>query len=466
MIYSRLLTARNLLSNDGIICISIDENEITNIRKICDEVFGQSQFVAQITLLCNPKGRSQDKYIANCHEYLLIYSKTELPSGSVSIPKSDEEIGADYPLFDENGHRYRELELRNTHRDFGKFNRPKLYYPIYVKHDGTVSLEKIESAIEVYPDWDDGFQGCWTWGVEKASAEISLLVGKMVNGKMKIYRKAYAYSDEERPLKQVKSIWQDKAFFTEKGQTIFNALFGSKGKIFQSPKSVDMIKQCILMSQAKDAIVLDFFSGSGTTANAVMQLNAEDGGTRKFIMIQIPEECSKDSEAFKAGYSTICEIGKERIRRAGSKIKGGSPLTTQGLDVGFRVFKLADSNMRDVYYGAGEYSQVMLSELESNIKPDRTDMDLLFGCLLEWGLPISLPYTSESIGGCTVHTYNDGDLIACFDDNVPETVIKGIASRHPLRAVFRDSSFASSPERINVEEIFKLLSPNTSVKVL
>ena len=197
--------------------------------------------------------------------------------------------------------------------------------------------------------------------------------------------------------------------------------------------------------------MLDFFSGSGTTANAVMQLNAEDGGTRKFIMIQIPEECSKDSEAFKAGYSTICEIGKERIRRAGSKIKGGSPLTTQGLDVGFRVFKLADSNMRDVYYGAGEYSQVMLSELESNIKHDRTDMDLLFGCLLEWGLPISLPYTSESIGGCTVHTYNDGDLIACFDDNVPETVIKGIASRHPLRAVFRDSSFASSPERINVE---------------
>ena len=220
------------------------------------------------------------------------------------------------------------------------------------------------------------------------------------------------------------------------------------------------------MCQQKDSIILDFFSGSATTAHAVMQLNAEDGGQRKFIMVQIPEPCDEKSEAYKAGYSTICEIGKERIRRAGQKIKDESPLTTQDLETGFRVLKLADSNMNDVYFSAGEYTQDMLTMMESNIKSDRTDLDLLFGCLIEWGLPLSMPYTSENIDGCTVHTYNDGDLIACFDENVPESVIKTIAKRKPLRAVFRDSSFADSPAKINVGEIFKMLAPDTKIKVL
>lgn len=227
-----------------------------------------------------------------------------------------------------------------------------------------------------------------------------------------------------------------------------------------------MIKQCIQMAQAKDAVVIDFFSGSATTAHAVMQLNAEDGGRRKFIMVQIPEACDENSEAYKAGYKSICEIGKERIRRAGEKIKEEAGLSAQNLDIGFRVLKLADSNMKDVYYSAGEYDQQNLDDLVSNIKEDRTGLDLLFGCLLEWGLPLSLPYTSEQIEGCTVHTYNDGDLIACFDENVPENVVKEIAKRQPLRAVFRDSGFANSPAKINVGEIFKLLAPDTRVKVL
>ena len=204
---------------------------------------------------------------------------------------------------------------------------------------------------------------------------------------------------------------------------------------------------------------MDFFSGSATTAHAVMQLNAEDGGHRKFIMVQLPEPCDEKSEAYKAGYKNICEIGKERIRRAGEKIKEESPLTTQNLDIGFRVLKLDDSNMKDVYYAADEYEQGNLMDMISNIKEDRTDLDLLFGCLLDWGLPLSLPYTSEQIDGCTVHTYNDGDLIACFDANVPESVVKEIAKRKPLRAVFRDSSFANSPAKINVFEIFKLYMP-------
>ena len=212
-----------------------------------------------------------------------------------------------------------------------------------------------------------------------------------------------------------------------------------------------------------EAIILDFFSGSGTTAQAVMNMNALDKGNRRFILVQLPEETDEKSVAKKMGFDTICEIGKERIRRAAKKISAEARNTFDG---GFRVFKLADSNMKDVFYAPAEYDQNLLSMLESNIKEDRTDLDLLFGCLLEWGLPLSMPYTSEKIGGCTVHTYNDGDLIACFDDNIPDEVVKTIAKRQPLRAVFRDSSFDGSPAKINVTEVFKLLAPDTRVKVI
>jgi len=230
-----------------------------------------------------------------------------------------------------------------------------------------------------------------------------------------------------------------------------------------------------LGSKGSDTI-LDFFSGSATTAHAVMQLNAEDGGKRKFIMVQLPEITAPDSEAHKAGYKNICEIGKERIRRAGEKIKAEIEASQAQLklgeepkpvpDIGFRVLKLADSNMKDVYYSPETYTQATLPAMESNIKEDRGDLDLLFGCLLEWGLPLSMPYTSEEIDGVSIHTYNEGDLIACFAEQVPESVVREIARRQPLRAVFRDGSFASSPEKINVQEIFNLIAPNTQVRVL
>ena len=232
------------------------------------------------------------------------------------------------------------------------------------------------------------------------------------------------------------------------------------GLPFDNPKPVYVAKKLIsTLCKNENDIILDFFSGSATTAHAVMQLNAEDGGHRKFIMVQLPEKCDEASEAYKAGYKNICEIGKKRIRRAGDKIKSESPMTTQDLDIGFRVLKLDDTNMKDVYYAPDDYDQGMLAALESNIKDDRTDLDLLFGCLIDWGLPLSLPYKSGQLGGCAVHTYNDGDLIACFDANIPESVVKEIAQRKPLRAVFRDSGFASSLEKINVFEIFKLYMP-------
>lgn len=353
MMYPRLKLARNLLKDDGVIFISIDDNEVDNMRKICDEIFGHAQFVAQITLLCNPKGRSQDKYVANCHEYLLMYSKFNLPAGSVSIPKTKDEIVKDYPLVDKKGNAYREIELRNTHRDFGKFNRPNLWYPIYVLSDGSVSLSPSTESKEVFPIWDDGFEGCWTWGFEKANKEIGLLIGKQISGKWKVFRKVYAFDNDQAPLKQVKSIWNDKMFYTEKGQGVINGLFRTKEKVFQSPKSLSMIKQCIQMSQSKDAIILDFFSGSATTAHATMQMNAKDNGNRKYIMVQLEEPVNEKSEAYKAGYRTICDIGEERIRRAGEKIKKelvekrekegmlSKTMNPDDLDIGFKIFRLS-----------------------------------------------------------------------------------------------------------------------------
>jgi len=257
-------------------------------------------------------------------------------------------------------------------------------------------------------------------------------------------------------------------FFKDVGHSHAGAQEVSKlldGGYFSGPKPQRLMQRLLTLANLKeDSIVLDFFSGSASTAHAVMSKNAEDGGHRKFIMVQLPEPCDEKSEAYKAGYSNICEIGKERIRRAAKKIAEEHPEAK--FDGGFRVLKLDDTNMKDVYYAPADYEQNVLDLLESNIKEDRTDLDLLFGCLLEWGLPLSLPYQFENIEGCTVHNYNDDDLIACFDENIPDSVIKTIAKRQPLRAVFRDSSFAGSPAKINVTQIFKELAPDTSVKVL
>ncbi|MDO4839388.1 MAG: DNA methyltransferase, partial [Desulfovibrionaceae bacterium] len=238
------------------------------------------------------------------------------------------------------------------------------------------------------------------------------------------------------------------------------------GTTFDTPKPVELLSRMLKMItfQDRDAIILDFFSGSATTAHAVMQLNAEDGGSRKFIMAQLPERTDEKSEAFKAGYKNICEIGRERIRRAALKIAEDHP--GSHFDGGFRVLKIDSTNMKDVYYRASEYSQEMLPGLESNIKDDRTDLDLLFGCLTDWGLPLSLPYKSGQIDGCTVHNYSNGALIACFDEKVPDSVFLGIAKKQPQRAVFRDSCFENSPSRINVTEIFRNMAPDTEIKVL
>lgn len=283
--------------------------------------------------------------------------------------------------------------------------------------------------------------------------------------------------------KTPRSIFTTDSVITDRGTTSSGAsdVYGYfKKDVFSNPKPVELLLFLFGFGLTNGDIVLDFFSGSGTTAEAVMRLNIE-GGNHKYILVQLPEniDLMRNSSSVNAKRIAenavsvldeldrshiLTELAKERIRRVAKKIAEENP--DKPFDGGFRVFKLADTNMTDVYYSAGEYDQGMLDQLESNIKPDRTDLDLLFGCLLEWGLPLSMPYTSEEIAGCTIHTYNDGDLIACFDENISDTVIREIAKRQPLRVVFRDSSFADSPAKINVGEIFKLLAPDTRVKVL
>lgn len=467
MMYPRLRLAANLLRDDGVIFISIDDNEVTNLRKICDEVFGEENFMAQITLLCNPKGRSQDMYVANCHEYILIYSKTIRAKGNLSIPKNKEDILSDYNLEDELG-TYRELELRNTHRDFGKFNRPNLYYPLFVNYQGKVSITKDEVYnIPVYPIWNDGFEGCWTWGKSKSQENIDLLIGKKIDGKWKIYRKAYSTENGENVKKQVKSIWIEKSFYTEKGQKSVNDLFFTKEKLFQSPKSPDLIKQIIMMAQTynKDDIILDFFSGSATTAHAVMQLNAEDGGNRQFIMVQLPEVCDEKSEAYKAGYKNICEIGKERIRRAGKKIlEENNQMTLEDkeqLDIGFKVFKLDSSNLNtwDNTPVTAEQMDLLYERMNNmihRVKSDRSDMDMVCEIMLKLGVPLTYSVTAIEINGKTAYSIGeDSLLLICLAPDVQPEDVEQMAEYAPAKLIISRESFVDDTAMANAHYILK-----------
>ena len=492
MIYSRLMLARNLLRDDGVIFISIDDNEQENLKKICDEIFGESNFVGDI-ICCKGNAQNDAINIQKNHEYILVYAKiqSDLISENIEIKKE--------VYCDGNSCYYIGAGIVTGGAGGTLNSRPNLGYTIYYNKDiddkiavQDYYLDRAKiSNNEEYVYFEDkellkkGYEkirppkkgaqlGRWTWSLDKFNLEKDkILISETLKG----------YSVKKKEYVDFKNIYNEgeKKFFIDSKRTSIQSIFnyssakGTKAlsllfkmKLFNNSKNIDLIKKIISISTNKDSLVLDFFSGSSTTAHAAMQLNAEDGGNRKFIMVQLPEQTDEKSEAYKAGYKNICEIGKERIRRAGQKIlkENENKEGIENLDIGFRVLKLDESNMTDVYYNPADYNQNLLSELESNIKSDRTDLDLLFGCLLEWGLPLSFPYGSEQIGDCTVHNYNDGDLIACFDENIPESVIKEIAKKQPLRAVFRDSSFADSPSKINVGEIFKLLAPDTRVKVI
>ena len=441
MIYSRLMLARNVLSDDGIIFISIGEEELESLYAICNEVFSKPLHLGTFIWKRRQMVDSRSKTgVSEDHEYLLCYAKTQgsrirgafADMGKYSNPDNDPR--GDWMSADMTG-LATASQRPNLHYDVTDPATGIVYEcpPLGWRYDRTHMAQLIENGEIIWPAKPDGRprRKKFVKDLQSQFTGMSTILDTVYN---------------TQATRELKELFDGQDFF-------------------DFPKPTALLKLIIEQGCPDDGLILDFFSGSSTTAEAVMSLCAQDGKKRNFIMVQIPET-TENSDAGKAGFRTICDIAKERIRRAGAKINEESPLTTQDLDTGFRVFKLDDSNMTDVYYSAGEYTQDLLTMLESNIKPDRTDLDLLFGCLLEWGLPLSMPYKSEKIEGCTVHTYNDGDLIACFDENVPVSVIETIARRQPLRAVFRDSSFADSPAKINVGERFKLLAPDTRVKVI
>ena len=443
MIYSRLMLARNLLTDDGVIFISIDDNEQENLEKICDEVFGRTNMVGMILWKKKTNGNNMG-FLPPVHDYILCYAKSIEMISEMGYPVTNEFISKTFSNPDEDARGpWTTSDLSANHKG--------PYFAICNPKTGEIH----------YPP-----QGRY-WVFNEQEVKKRIADGRIIFGKSGTGRPIQKIFLSSRKLSKIRadSWWADNGM-NEDATKELSELFGVT-KLFTHPKPSKLLYHLCKICTDNNDCILDFFSGSATTAHAVMQLNAEDGGRRKFIMVQLPEPCDEKSEAYKAGYKNICEIGKERIRRAGEKIlkeqlaNNNSTLNSPNskLDIGFRVLKLDSTNMKDVYYAPSDYDQDFLHQLESNIKDDRTDLDLLFGCLIEWGLPLSLPYKSEQLGGCTVHTYNDGDLIACFDANVPESEVKEIAKRKPLRAVFRDSGFASSPEKINVFEIFKLYMP-------
>ena len=454
MIYSRLLLARNLLTDDGVIFISIDDNEVTNCTKICDEIFGAKNRVA---LICH-KSRasvSNDKIISPNHNFILFYSR------NVDLLEAERKyIGLD-PILD--GFDLDDNDGRGAYR--------------LVPVDGPGGAKKGNPYFEFL-----GITGYWRFSKETMQEKYK--DGLIVKKGNSLYQKYFKSTAAN--TRRTATTWWDDGGLTSSATSKLKDLMG--GGSFDTPKPVELIDRMLRMITWKDksSLVLDFFSGSATTAHALLQLNSQDGGRRKFIMVQVPEECNEKSEGYANGYKTICEIGKERIRRAGDKIlaeqqaeeksaadktdlfdsASDKPATAKPLDIGFRVLKIDDSNMKDVYYSAGEISQQDLVEQISNIKDGRTDMDLLFGCLVDWGVPLSLPIKTETIENLQVYNVNDGDLVACFANDIPEAAIRQIAAAKPLRAVFRDSSFKSDSAKINVTEIFKTISPNTTVKVV
>ncbi len=448
MIYSRLLLSRNLLCEEGSIFIAIDDNEQATLKEICDEVFGSSNFVASVIWEKADSPRMDSRLFSTKHDYILVYAKN-ISKVCLKWLQTDT-IAEHYNRTDESGRRYYTKPLRAMGKADGRSDRPSLYFPM-IAPDGT----------EVYPVKTDGTDGRWRWGKEKVEQCHDLIEwvdGR--NGWIPYYR---IYADNSNSI-PAETIWYNKDVGSNRTAVAqIKELFDSS-KVFDTPKPVGLLRRVLEMTMEDGDIVMDFFSGSATTAHAAMMLNAEDNRKRKYIMIQLDETCDEESDACKAGFKNICEIGEERIRRAAKKIKLSNPECKS--DLGFRVFCVDDSNMNDVYYVAGDYTQNMLSMLEANVKKDRTDLDLLFGCLLEWGLPLSMPYSSEQLDGCTIHTYNEGDLMACFDESIPDSVIKEVAKRQPLRAVFREGSFKDCPSKINVGEIFKMLAPDARVKVI
>ncbi len=433
MMYSRLMVARTLLTEDGVIFISIDDNEVENLRKICDEVFGEGNFIAQLVWERAYSPKNDAKFVSNSHDYVLMVAKN---SDEFVIGRLD---------------RTEEANARYSNPD----NDPR---GIWKPSDMSVKTYNAECDYSITTPSGRVVEPpagrCWSLSKKAFFERLQdnrIWFGSDGNSVPSIKR--FLTELKHEGMAPTSILFYKEVGHSQEGAKEVVALFGDKG-VFDGPKPVRLIERLITLANLKEAsIVLDFFSGSATTAHALMQVNAKKNKSCKYILVQLPELVSETKKDL--GYKNICEIGEERIRRAGKKIKEESPLTTADLDTGFRVFRLDEGNYEDVKRSPKEFKQDQLDLFLNNIKTDRNDLDLLFGCMLDWGVQLSLPMTQEVVDGKTIYTVNDGDLVACFAENVSEDVVKAMADKMPLRVIFRDSCFAQDADKINIYETFK-----------
>lgn len=496
MMYPRLRLAKDLLTDDGVIFISIDDNEQCNLVKLCDEVFGVDNCIGPI--IQNKQNAKNDTVnIQKNHEFILVYRKSSNSiNGSIAATLSRKVITY-RDAYEDDGRFYYLNDPITTRGEGGTLNaRPNLGYSVYYNpktkdkiavSDYNVTLAKTSNEegkiytadnkllckgyVAIRPPRVRGKLGCWTWALEKFNAQKDEIIITGKPGSYAVRKRTFVKKEDivtvDGKMKYAASSMANSRsildFSTNDGTNTLNAVLGEKA-VFNNPKNLEMIKYLIQLVADKSFIVLDFFSGSATTAQAVMQLNAEDGGHRKFIMVQLPEETDEKSEAYKAGYRNICEIGKERIRRAAKKIAEENP--EAAFDGGFRVLKCDSSNMKDVYYSPADFELNLLDTMEDNIKEDRTAEDLLFQVMLDLGVPLSSKIEETIIADKKVFDVADGFLIACFDEDVNEETIKAIAQKEPYYFVMRDSSLANDSVSTNFEQIFATYSPETVRKVL
>lgn len=468
MMYPRLKLARNLLSDDGIIFISIDDNEQTNLKKVCDEIFGEGNFIATIANTNNPKGRSDDAFIATAHEYVAVYAR-DISKATVYGFEPEENVLRRYNKQDLDGKTYREMDLRKTGDSDKRSDRPDMFYYFYVDPDKPDSLEvsktplKLDGRIQIVPFKDDDSEGRWRWGFQTAKTNLNCLFAKFMPTRKiwGIFEKDYL---EGRSAVKSTSSWTHKDVNSERGSEQMIELDFSK-ETFSRPKPVGTIRRAIEVGTLpmEKSIVLDFFSGSACLAQAVFELMSNAKRDLTFIAVQLPEIVEDDSEAYRNGFKNICEIGKERIRRSAKKIKEE---TSADIDYGFRVYRLDESNMQDVYYRPQELDQSKMDLFGDNVKPGRTEDDLLAQVMLDWGLPLSLKIEQANVAGKKVFKVAENSLFACFDRDVDEAFAKEIAKEKPLRIVFKDAGFKDDTAKTNVKQLLKQLSPETEMKVL
>ena len=451
MMYPRLRLAKNLLCETGIIFISIDDHEQANLKKLCDEVFGEDNFRGKVSRVTGTPSGQGYGILVNEIDFILVYSKsTSATLLGLPFTAEDEKI---YDQKDNLG-KYLTRSLRKTGGEDRRGDRPTMYYGIEAP-DGK----------KVFPIGPGGYESRWRCSF-KSFEELSsksLIEWKKVNDQGSTVWRPYQKFYLEGRTKQPSNLWQGIEG-NKKASIDIKNLFGTK--VFDTPKPIELLEQCLQIASGENDLILDFFAGSATTAHAVMALNAKSGSNRRHITVQLPELCDENSEAFKAGYQNIAEISKERIRRAGKKIKEENALNAPDLDIGFRVLKIDSSNMKEVYYTPDAVSQDLLSDQVNNIREDRTSEDLLFQVLLDWGVDLALPIKQETIDGKPVFFVDGNSLAACFETDINEDFVKLLAKRAPLRVVFRDAGFANDSVKINVEQIFKLMSPGTEVKTI